>query len=74
MVRFKFDVGAALEAKGINVYICKKDKVLSQDTFRKIREGNTGITLTALDKICAILDMQPGDIIEYVSDTKKEGA
>ena len=74
MIRFKFDVGAALEAKGINVYVCKKEKVLSQDTFRKIREGNVGITLTALDKVCSILDMQPGDIIEYVSDTKKEGA
>lgn len=74
MIRFRFDVGAALEAKGINVYVCKKEKILSQDTFRKIRDGNTAVTVTAIDKICSILDVQPGDLIEYVPDgTETEG-
>ena len=72
MIRYKFDVGAALEANGVNVYTCKRDKILSQDTFRKIRDGSTGINLSAIDKVCSILHCQPGDLIEFVDTEKAE--
>lgn len=67
MLRYKFDVGRALEEKGINLYVCKNTKVLSQDTFRKIKEGSTKINLSAIDKVCSILDCQPGDLIEHTT-------
>lgn len=66
MLRYKFDVGKALEEKGINVYVCKTTKIISQDTFRKIKEGSTAMNLSALEKVCSILDCQPGDLIEYI--------
>ena len=67
MLRYKINVGDALERKGLNKYKAKRTGIISQNTLDNIKKENvTGITLKTLNTICAILDLQPKDIIEYV--------
>lgn len=68
MLKYRFDVGDALERTGVNMYTAKKTKIISQNTLRKVKNNDTSISLDSLNKICAILDMQPKDIIMYVED------
>ena len=65
MLKYKFNVGDALERAGFNMYKAKKTGLLSQDTFKKIKNEDTNISLKSLNNICLILDMQPKDIIIY---------
>ena len=57
MLKYKFNVGEALERAGLNMYKAKTTKVLSQNTLKKI---------------CTILDMQPKDIIMYVENEEEK--
>lgn len=67
MLRYKINVSDALTRAGVNKYKAKKTRVIGQDTLNKIAEENvTGITLKTLNTICAILELQPKDILEYV--------
>ena len=65
MLKYKFNVGDALERAGFNMYKAKTTGLLSQDTFKKIKNEDTNISLKSLNNICLILDMQPKDIIIY---------
>lgn len=65
MLKYKFNVGDALERAGFNMYKSKTTGLLSQDTFKKIKNEDTNISLKSLNNICLILDMQPKDIIIY---------
>ena len=56
-----------LQNKGITSYTVKKDNIIGQATFRKIKEGGDIDTRT-IAKLCSLLDCQPGDIMEYVKD------
>lgn len=68
MIKYKFDVYQALNNAGMNVYKAKMTNVISQETLKKIKEGNTNINSKSLNAICAILDMQPQHILMYVPD------
>ena len=72
MLRFKIDVGDALERKGINLYKCKKTKVLSQDTLKKLKNDDTSISLESINRVCMLLDMQLKDLIEYVENPEEK--
>ncbi len=56
--------------RGINGYTIKKNKIIGQATFKKILEGGHVDTRT-IDHLCAYLNCQPGDIMEYVPDKQK---
>lgn len=56
-----------MKAKGITSYTIKRDKVIGQATYKKIKEGGDIDTRT-ISKLCEVLDCQPGDILEYVSE------
>lgn len=72
MIKYKFDVAAALTAAGMTAYKAQKTGVLSQDTWRKIKSNNTNISMVSLNRICAILHVQPSDVIYYDGDTAEE--
>lgn len=73
MLKYKFNVGDALERAGFNTYKAKTSGVLSQDTLKKIKKEDTNISLKAINSLCMILDMQPKDILVYEeTDTEKE--
>lgn len=66
MLKYKFNVGAALDQVGFNVYKAKKTGAISQDALKKIKQGDTNISLKTINAICAILEIAPGELLEYV--------
>lgn len=60
-----------MEEQGITSYTLKKDNVIGQATFKKIKEGGDIDTRT-ISKLCKLLNCQPGDILEYVEDKSEE--
>ena len=72
MLKYKFNVGEALERAGLNTYKARTTKIMSQDTLRKLKNDDTNISLESLNKVCIILDMQPKDIIQYVEDEEEQ--
>ncbi len=74
MIKFKFDVASALKTAGMTAYRAQKTGVLSQDTWRKIKNKNANISMESLNRICAILNMQPEHLIYYdrVEEEEKE--
>lgn len=57
--------------RGITSYTVKRDNIIGQATFRKIKEGGDIDTRT-IAKMCEVLDCQPGDLLEYVPESKPE--
>ena len=56
-----------MEEKGITSYTVKKNNIIGQATFRKIKEDGDIDTRT-IAKMCEVLDCQPGDLMEYVRE------
>lgn len=60
---------ARLKDAGINTTKVKQDGIIAQNTFYKIRRGEpTALGYEALNRLCALLDCQPGDLMEWVPD------
>lgn len=66
MLQYKIDVIKELEKVGINTTKAKNTGIFGQETMRKFRNGDTKISLDNLNRLCAVLEMQPRDIIKYV--------
>ena len=64
---YKLDILDALKSKGYNTNRLRKEKLLSESVIQGLRD-NRYITLTNISTICALLECQPGDLLEYVSD------
>ena len=56
-----------MEEKGITSYVCKRDNIIGQATYRKIKDGGDIDTRT-IAKMCEVLNCQPGDLLEYVKE------
>ena len=73
MLRYKINIADALSRAGVNKYKAKKTKVIGQETLKKLAEENvTGATFKTLNTVCAILELQPKDILEYVETPEDE--
>lgn len=66
MLQYKIDVVKELSRVGINTTTAKKSGIFGQDTMRKFRNGDTKISLEILNRLCAVLEMQPRDILKYI--------
>lgn len=64
---YKIDVIAALKEKGFNTNVLRRDKLLAESTIQKLRESKP-ISWANIEKICSLLECQPGDIMEYVEE------
>jgi len=71
-VTYKTDIMAKLKDAGHTTYKIRKDKLLSESTVQKLRKGE-GVSWDNISTICALLNCQPGDIMEYVPDETKDG-
>ena len=59
-----------MDEQGITSYTLKKDNIIGQATFKKIKEGGDIDTRT-ISKLCKLLNCQPGDILEYVEENEE---
>ncbi len=62
-IHYKVDILASLKRAGYTSYRLRKDKIFGESAIQQFREGV--VSLACLDKLCALLNCQPGDIIEY---------
>lgn len=60
-----------MEEHGMTSYTVKRDNIIGQATFRKIKEGGDIDTRT-IAKMCEIFECQPGDLLEYVAESANE--
>ena len=67
MLTYKIDVLETLKENRYNTTRLRKEKLLGENSIQYLRE-NKMIGSKALDSICKLLDMQPGNIIKYVED------
>lgn len=66
MLLYKIDVIKALSEVGINTTKARNTGIFGQETMKKFKSGDTKISLDNLNRLCAVLEMQPRDIIKYV--------
>ncbi len=66
-IRYKIDILAELKKKGYSSTRIREEKLIGQSYLQQIRHGEL-VSWKTLNTICALLDCQPGDIIEYVRE------
>ena len=64
-IRYKVDIMASLKEKGYSSTKIREDKLIGQSYLQQIRHGEL-VSWKTLDTICALLECQPGDLVEYV--------
>ena len=69
MLVYKIDVLSELKEAGYSSYRLQKENLLSASALDKIRK-NIVVGIAVIDKLCELLDCQPGNIIKYVPDEK----
>lgn len=70
MLVYKIDVLETLKEAGYNTGKLRKEKLLGENAIQALRK-NEMVGIKALDKICTILDIQPGNVIKYVEAEKR---
>ena len=69
MIRYKIDIIQELKNIGYSTYKIRKEKIFTEGQLQQIR-NNKLLTQDALNKVCIILNCQPGDIWEFIPDNK----
>lgn len=66
---FKYEkLFALLKEKGYTTYRIRKENVISQAALTKMKNGGGNIDTRTLERLCQVLQCQPGDIMEYVEE------
>lgn len=65
MIVYKINVLEELKKKGFSTYKIQTERIFSQNTVHMFRHGDTGINTKTLDKLCELLECQPGEILEH---------
>ncbi|KJJ67314.1 helix-turn-helix domain-containing protein [Clostridium sp. FS41] len=69
MFVYKINVIESLDEAGYNTTRILRENLIGQSSMQKIRKGEM-VGIKTLDRICELLDMQPGNIIKYVGNNK----
>ena len=67
MIAYKIDVLETLKDSWYNTTRLRKEKLLNESAIQYLRDGKP-VGAKALNNICMLLDMQPGNIIKYVEE------
>ena len=68
MIQYNGKILLKLKLKGYNTNYIRKNKIMSEKQVQDIR--NNKVTMATLNKICQLLECQPGDILQYIPDDK----
>lgn len=66
-IRYKIDLMEALKQAGYSTYKIRQEGTINQTALQRIREGKL-ISWEQLSNVCKALNLQPGDILEYVPE------
>lgn len=67
MIKYKRNIIAMLAEKGLTTYVIRQNKIFTEGQLQQMRTDKL-VTQDTLDKLCAILECQPGFLLEYVPD------
>lgn len=71
-IAYKVNILEELKNAGYSAYRIRKEKILGERVVQQLRQGEL-VSWAAMNKICALLNCQPGDLLEYTPDaTDKE--
>ena len=70
-IRYKVDILAELKKKGYSSTRIREEKLLGQSYLQQLRRGEL-VSWKTLDTICALLECQPGDLIEFQKEEATE--
>ena len=60
-----------LKENGFNTTRIRREKIIGQGTLTAIKRGTGGLDAKTISRLCALLNCQPGDIMEYVPDEQE---
>lgn len=66
---YKCDILQSLKDNGYNTNRLRKEKIFGEAVIQKLRQKEL-VSWSNIDKICKLLQCQPGDIVKYVPDSK----
>lgn len=69
MIKYKRDIIKMMAEKGVTTYLIRKNKIFTESQLQQLRNGKL-VTQDVLDRICTILECQPGFLLEYEPDEK----
>ena len=64
MFTYKVDILLELKKAGYSSYRLRVEKILNQSSIQKLRDDEI-VCVKTLDKLCSLLNCQPGDLIEH---------
>lgn len=70
-VKYRIDVLAALKEAGYTTYKMRQEKLLGESVLQQLRKGEL-VSWANISRLCAMLEIQPGDLLKYVPDTEDE--
>ena len=66
-IKYKIDVLSALKEKGYNTTRLRKERIFGERVIQQMRERQI-VSWATINKLCALLECQPGDIVAYTED------
>lgn len=69
MIVYSKNIIEELGKKGYTTYKIKQEKIFNQTQLQQLRD-NKLLTQDNLNKLCELLECQPGDILEYRKDNE----
>lgn len=66
-LKYKIEPLEALKASGYNTTRLRRDKLLSESAIQRLRKGDK-VSWDNIEQLCALLNCQPGDLMEYIPD------
>lgn len=66
-IRLKTDILSLLKEAGYTTYKLRQEKLLGERAIQKLRTGDLP-SWNELNTICALLNKQVGDLVEYIPD------
>lgn len=66
-IRYKIDIMERLKEQGYSSTRIREEKLIGQSYLQQIRHGEL-VSWKTLDTICNLLNCQPGDLLEYISE------
>lgn len=61
-----------LNEKGVTTYYLRQNKIIGQQTYYNLKNGKGNLGTESLEKLCKLLNCQPGDLMEYIQDSNQE--
>ena len=63
-IKYKKDILGALKESGYSTYRLRNEKLFGESVIQQLRKGEL-VSWANIDRICSLLNCQPGDILEY---------